>query len=139
MIEAASRDPINHVNPLYIKLLGQIRHGGGDGEHRHHPFRGHADGVAGRPALAQILEPSPVILTQFCCAREAAGRKASGEARCESSGEADNEADAPSGTTRRVQAILCQGGVKRLKCSYGYAPRHFPGPDPKWLCQNGSI
>ncbi len=47
--------PIYNVNPLYIKLLGQIRHGDGDGEHRHHLFRGHADGVAGRPALAQIL------------------------------------------------------------------------------------
>ncbi len=81
----------------------QIRDGGGDGEHRHHPFRGHVDGLAGRPALAQILEPSPVILTHS------------------------------------DRAILCQGGVKRLKCSYGYAPRHFPGPDPKWLCQNGSI
>ena len=93
---------------------------------------------AGRPRHHR-LEPFPVILTQFCCAREAAGRKASGEARCGASGEADNEADAPRGTTRRVQALLGQGGVKRLVRSYCYAPRHFPGPDPKRLCQYGSI
>ena len=54
------------------------------------------------------LEPSPIILTQFCCP-----------------------------ATR--QALLGQGSVKPLDRSSGYAPRRFRGPDPKWLCQNGSI
>ncbi len=98
--------------------------------------------IATRAATARqnpVLEPIPVIVTQVCGVREAAGRKASGEARCRASGEADNEADAPRGHNPEGQAILGQGGVKHLERSDGYAPRHFPGPDPKWLCQNGSI
>ncbi len=58
------------------------------------------EGVTELRADIRRLEPIPVILTQFCCAREAAGRKASGEARCGASGEADYEADAPRGITR---------------------------------------
>ncbi len=45
----------------------------------------------------------------------------------------------PSRDNPEGQAPLGQGGVKRLERSGGYALRHFPGPDPKWLCQNGSI
>ncbi len=59
------------------------------------------EGVTELRADIRRLEPIPVILTQFCCAREAAGREASAEARCTASGEADNEAAAPRGTIRR--------------------------------------
>ncbi len=85
------------------------------------------------------LEPFPAILTQFCCSREAAGRKASSEARCGASGEGDNAVDAPRGNNPKGQALLGQGGVKHLDRSFDYALRRFPDPDPKWLCQNGSI
>ncbi len=43
----------------------------------------------------------------------------------------------PSQDNPEGQAILGQGGVKHLARSNDYAPRHFPGPDLKWLCQNG--
>ncbi len=60
------------------------------------------------------LEYSPVILTQFCCAREAAGHKASGEARCGTSGEADNAADAPRGSTRRDRPYWARAASSTL-------------------------